>query len=577
MRQSRAFLQTLRAAPADAEVPSHVLLARAGFVHKVASGIYDYLPPLVRVLAKIERIVREAMDAAGGQEMHLPVLQPKELWEASGRWERYVADEILFRLEDRRGATLCLGPTHEEVVTRLVGDKVSSYRQLPLLLYQIQTKMRDEIRPRFGLMRGREFLMKDAYSFDVDLAGLCASYDAMDAAYRRVFERCGLAFLSVEADAGAIGGAGRSEEFMVLADTGEDEILHCEACGYGANVEKASSRVSPAPDGGAPRPLCRVATPNVRSVEELHGFFPDVPPARMVKTLCYAARYGDRVEDVAVLIRGDLALNEVKLVNALGALAVSLADDEQVRRMTGAEPGFAGPVGLAAHVRLLADATVEGMTNVLAGGCETDVHCLDVNLGRDVARPPFADLKAARAGEGCPSCGAPLLSARGIEVGHIFMLGTKYSEKMGATFAAEDGKSLPFVMGCYGIGVSRIAAATVEQHHDDAGIVWPASIAPWHAHVLCLSPRDERQAALAERLLGELEAAGVETLLDDREVSAGIKFKDADLVGIPFRVVVGRLAGEGKVELQARAGGEKEVVSAVDLAARVRARLAASV
>ena len=571
MRMSRAFLTTLRAAPADAEVPSHVLLARAGLLGKLGAGLYAYPPALWRTLRKISDIVREELDRAGAQELMLPILQPRELWDASGRWSRYVADGILFHFRDRKEAELCLGPTHEEVITRLVAEKVHTYRQLPLNLYQIQTKMRDEIRPRFGLMRAREFLMKDAYSFDADEAGLDASYAQMDEAYRRIFARCGLRTMAVEADPGAIGGGG-SQEFMVVADTGEDALLHC-ACGYAANAEKATSVPAAAPAGGDPRPLRRESTPNVRSVEELHAFFPDVPPARMVKTVLYTAVRADRAEDVAVLVRGDLPINEVKLANHLGADALQLADDDAVRRMTGAEPGFAGPVGLGAGVRLLADLTVAGMTNVLCGANTTDVHCLDVNLGRDFPMPTCVDLRLAQAGEGCPRCGAALESSRGIEVGHVFKLGTRYSEAMDATFTAEDGTQQPFVMGCYGIGVSRIAAAAVEQRHDENGIVWPAALAPWHVHLLQLGRRDAIQTEVAERLYRDLTAAGVEVLFDDREASAGIKFKDADLLGLPLRLVAGRTAQEGRVELSERRGGEREAVAVEEAVSEIRRRL----
>jgi prolyl-tRNA synthetase len=571
MRMSRAFLSTLRAAPADTEVPSHVLLARSGLLSKLGAGLYAYLPALWRTLRKISDIVREEMDRAGAQELMLPILQPRELWDASGRWRRYVADGILFHFRDRKEAELCLGPTHEEVITRVVAEKVHTYRQLPLNLYQIQTKMRDEIRPRFGLMRAREFLMKDAYSFDVDDAGLDAAYAQMDQAYRRIFARCGLRTMAVEADPGAIGGGG-SQEFMVVADTGEDALLHCP-CGYAANAEKATSVPADAPAGGAPRPLRRESTPDVRTVEALHAFFPDVPPGRMVKTVLYTAVRGEAQEDVAVLMRGDLEINEVKLAGHLGADALQLADDAAVRRMTGAEPGFAGPIGLAAGVRLVADRTVDGLTNFLCGANVTDVHCLDVNLGRDLPAPETVDVRLAQAGEGCLRCGARLEASRGIEVGHIFKLGTKYSEAMEATFTAEDGSQQPFVMGCYGIGVSRIAAAAVEQRHDESGIVWPAALAPWHVHLLQLNRKDDVQTAVAERLYAELTEAGVEVLFDDRAASAGIKFKDADLLGLPFRLVAGRAAKEGRVELGARSGGEREEVAVEAATAEIRKRL----
>ena len=573
MRMSRAFLYTLREAPADAEVASHVLLARAGFIHKLAAGLYDYGPAMWRVLKKVTAIVREEMDRAGAQELMLPIVQPREIWDRSGRWDRYVSDGILFHFADRKETEICLGPTHEEVITDLVGAKVSSYRQLPVNLYQIQTKMRDEIRPRFGLMRAREFIMKDAYSFDVDAAGLDESYDAMDRAYRAIFLRCGLKFMAVEADPGAIGGSG-SQEFMVLADTGEDAILYCDTCGYAANVEKASSVAAEGLPNGAARPLRREDTPNVRSVEQLHAFFPDVHASQMVKTVLYTATYAEHEWVVAVLMRGDLPISEVKLTNALDCLTVELASDEVVERVTGAEVGFAGPIGLPDEVHVLGDPSIREMTNFLCGANTTGMHCLDVNFGRDLPAPEFADLRESQAGEGCPRCGKPLDAARGIEVGHIFKLGTKYSAAMDATFTAENGGQSPFVMGCYGIGVSRIAASAVEQSHDGSGIVWPMPLAPWQVHLLQLNVKDEAQTEVAQRLYRELAEAGVEVLFDDRKGSAGIKFKDADLIGLPLRVVAGRSAKDGQVEYSARAGGDRELVSVDEIVERIVARIA---
>ncbi len=573
MRMSRAFLYTLREAPADAEVASHVLLARAGFIHKLSAGLYDYTPAMWRVLRKVTRIVREEMDRAGAQELMLPIVQPREIWDQSGRWDRYVTDGILFHFEDRKDSEICLGPTHEEVITDLVGSKVTTYRQLPLNLYQIQTKMRDEIRPRFGLMRAREFIMKDAYSFDVDAAGQDASYEAMDRAYHAIFRRCGLKFMAVEADPGAIGGSG-SQEFMVIADTGEDAILYCDGCAYAANVEKAASVPAEGVPNGDPRPLRREDTPDVRSVEQLHAFFPDVLPNQMVKTVLYKAEYADRDEIVAVLMRGDLPINEVKLANTLDCLTIGLADDDTVKRVTGAEVGFAGPIGLSDEVRVLGDSTIRGMTNFLCGANTTDVHCLDVNFDRDLPAPEFVDLRESQAGEACPRCGAALEAARGIEVGHIFKLGTKYSAAMDATFTAESGGQEPFVMGCYGIGVSRIAASAVEQRHDDNGIVWPMPIAPWQVHLLQLNIKDQAQTEVATRLYDELTAAGVEVLFDDRKGSAGIKFKDADLVGLPLRVVAGRTAKDGKVEFSERAGGDRELVAVEDVVGLIQGKIA---
>ena len=574
-RLSKLHVYTLREDPADAEVPSHRLLARAGMIVKVAAGIYVYGPLMWRTLRKVAQIVREEMDRQGAQEVLLPILQPKELWVESGRWDRYVADGIMFALKDQKGVDLCLGPTHEEVITAYVKRTVTSYKQLPLNLYQIQDKFRDEIRPRFGLMRGREFIMKDAYSFDADAQGLDASYQRMDEAYRAVFTRCGLRFLPVEADAGAIGGSG-SQEFMVTAATGEDTLLYCSGCGYAANVEKAVSVAAPSADNGPARPLTRIATPGIRTVEQLVGLF-ERPAASMAKTLLYEAAYADRTELVAACLRGDLAVNEVKLQNACGALAVKLATDEQIAAATGAEVGFAGPVRLPEAIRLLVDLSVQGMTNLVTGGNETGFHYDGVNLGRDTREPQYADLRKARAGETCPRCRRePLIEARGIEVGHIFKLGTKYSEAMQATFIGEDNRPRPFVMGCYGIGVSRTAAAAVEQNHDAAGIIWPAPIAPFAAVVALLDSRRPEQVAVAEQLYGELLARGVDACLDDRALSAGAKFKDLDLIGFPVRVVVGRGAAAGKVEVSLRRRPAEKSEVAVAEAADVVGRLLAS-
>jgi prolyl-tRNA synthetase len=570
MRLSRTLFATLREDPADAEVPSHRLLARAGYVVKVAAGIYTYGPLMWRVLRKVSNIVRAEMEREGAQEILMPILQPRDIWEESGRWSRYVADGILFHLTDKKGAELCLGPTHEEVVTTFVKRIVRSYKDLPVNVYQIQDKFRDEIRPRFGLMRGREFIMKDAYSFDADEAGLKASYEAMDRAYRAIFARCGLEFTAVEADSGAIGGSG-SSEFMVTAETGEDAIVLCRSCGYAANVEKATSRPAEAPDPGAPAPLERRDTPGVRTALELEAFF-DLPAARMAKTVIYLATIADVEVPVAVLMRGDLGINDVKLANALGALAVQLADEATVKRVTGAEVGFAGPIGLAAGTRVLADLTLKGQANLLVGCGATDVHCLNVNTPRDFPEPEWHDLRSAKAGEGCPRCDGELAETRGIEVGHIFQLGTKYSVAMQATFAAENGKLLPFQMGCYGIGVSRTAAAAVEQHHDDAGILWPRAIAPFECVVAVLDVKRAEQVELAEKLYADLTAAGVDACLDDRKMSPGAKFKDLDLLGFPVRVVVGRKAAEGLVELSERATRDQhEEIPASEVVARVTA------
>ena len=566
MRFSQILIHTLRDDPSDAEIPSHRLLARGGFIVKAAAGLYSYSPLMWRVIKKVFNIVREELDREGAQEVMLPIMQPKELWTASGRWDRYVADGIMFHLEDRKGAEMCLGPTHEEVITSYVNTAVNSYKQLPINLYQIQDKFRDEIRPRFGLMRGREFIMMDAYSFDVDTAGLDAAYEKMDRAYRAIFDRCGVKYTVVDADAGAIGGAG-SQEFMVVADTGEDAILYCDSCKYAANVEKADARVSPVADRGDAQPIEKHETPNVKTVEQLEEFF-SLRSDVMAKTVLYTAVFADREETVAVLMRGDLEINEVKLTNALDALAVTLADEAVIQKATGAEVGFAGPIELDEKVKLLAEATLKGQANLLTGCNESGYHCLNVNLGRDTREPEFHDLRLAKSGQGCPRCEDVLQEVRGIEVGHIFKLGTKYSSAMGATFMAENGKPAPFEMGCYGIGVSRTPAAAVEQHFDDKGIVWPINIAPFEVVVVIMDVKREPQVELATKIYEELKAAGIDAALDDRKLRPGPKFKDLELLGFPINIVVGRGAEAGLVEFGLRTGDGRDEIAAGDSLAR---------
>ena len=568
MRLSTTPIATLRDDPADAEVPSHRLLARAGFIQKLAAGIYIYSPLMWRVLKKISQIVREELDNEGAQEILMPIAQPKEIWVQSGRWSRYIAEGIMFHLEDKKGSELCLGPTHEECVTTYIKRTINSYKQLPLNLYQIQDKFRDEIRPRFGLMRGREFIMKDAYSFDADEKGLDASYEAMDRAYRRIFERCGLEFTAVEADSGAIGGSG-SQEFMVTADTGEDAILVCKESGYAANVEKATSIIDATPDGGEAKALETHDTPDIKTCDQLVDFFDGYPKERMAKTVIYNAVFDDREAPVAVMIRGDLEVNEVKLTNSVGALAIKLADEGLVKKVTAAEVGFAGPIGLPDDVELIADLSLEGATNLLTGCCQTDKHCLQVNFGRDCRMPRFADVRLARAGETAPDGKGKLVETRGIEVGHIFKLGTQYSEKLDAKFSAEDGKLKPFQMGCYGIGVSRTAASAVEQNHDDRGIAWPRPIAPFEIVVAILDVKKGEQVELATKLYEDLRKAGHDVCLDDRKMSPGAKFKDLDLLGFPLRVIVGRKAGEGTVEFSERKIDEKHDLSVAEVLARI--------
>ncbi|MBI3819387.1 MAG: proline--tRNA ligase [Planctomycetes bacterium] len=573
MRQSIAFVYTLRDVPADAEVVSHRLLARAGYIQKLAAGVYSYTPSMARVLQKVSNIVREEMNRQGAQECVMPIIQPKEIWEESGRWERYQKGGQLFTLVDHKGSEMCLVPTAEEAFTTMVKRAVTSYRQLPLNLYQLHTKFRDEIRPRFGLMRGREFIMKDAYSFDIDDEGMRAAYAKMRIAYQRIFERCGLKYTIVQADAGAIGGSA-TEEFMVNADTGEDTILVSEDGSYAANVEKAESLIPAGEAGGEAKPMHLEHTPGDKSVDQLSKRF-NLAPSRMIKTILFRAVFAESEETVAVLMRGDLDVNEVKVANAVGAIAVDLADDARVRAATGAEPGFAGPVDMKAGVKVLADISCKPMTNFLCGANKSDYHLLDVNFGRDLPVPDYKELRRARAGDMCIDAKrGKLIETRGIEVGHIFQLGTKYSSAMGARFADEEGKERPFVMGCYGIGVSRVAAAAVEQNHDKDGIVWPAPIAPWQVHVVCVNSGDLLMKQAGDQCESALEGAGIEVLYDDRaNVSPGVKFKDSDLIGLPIRVVAGRDVKDGIVEVRTRRTGEAAKVKIADVVAEVRKRL----
>jgi prolyl-tRNA synthetase len=566
MRYSHYLLNTLKETPADAEVISHQLMMRAGMIRKVAAGIYNYLPLGLRSIRKVERIVREEMDRAGAIELLMPMVVPAELWQESGRWEQYGKE--LLRFKDRKEADFCLGPTHEEVITDIVRREVKSYRQVPLNLYQIQGKFRDEIRPRFGLMRGREFIMKDAYSFDLDEAGADVAYDKMYQAYRRIFERCGLRFRAVEADTGNIGGTA-SHEFMVLAASGEDAIVSCDSCQYAANVEKAELR-DPGQAAPAPaQPLQRVLTPARKSIEDV-ALFLETAPERLVKTLILQTDAG---ETVAALLRGDRELNDIKLTRLLGCNWVELAPEEVVLRVTGAPSGFAGPVGL--QLRLLADFEVRGMADFIAGANEKDAHLTGVNLGRDFSVETFADLRQAVAGDGCPRCAGKLESWRGIEVGHVFKLGTKYSAALGATVLDEKGEERTLFMGCYGIGVGRTVAAAIEQNNDANGIIWPMPIAPFQVIVTMVNPKEDDVRLAAEKLYEELLALGVEALLDDRDERPGSKFKDADLIGIPLRVTVGaRGLKEGALELQERRSGERTMLPVAEtaqlLAERVR-------
>lgn len=571
MRLSQLFNKTYYEDPSDAELASHKLLARAGYLTRTGAGIYTFSPMMWRVVKKIMNVVCEEMDRAGAQEIMMPILQPFELWEESGRLPGYLQANILFNLADRKGAKLALGPTHEEVVTDLVRRTVSSHKDLPVTLYQQQMKFRDEIRPRFGLMRGREFMMKDAYSFDVDQEGLDVSYEKMKTAYHRIFDRLGLNYVVVDADSGAIGGSG-SQEFMAVADAGEDELLLCEEASYGANVEKAVSIIPAAPDAGEPKPMRKESTPDIKTVDQLCGFFDGMAAASMVKTVLYETIDENDIYPVAVLMRGDRAINEVKLVNHLGCIAVQLCDDAKVKEITGADPGFAGPVGLK-DVRIVADESVREMTNFLCGFNETDFHALDVNHGRDFETPEFVDVRTAEPGDRCVLAPErPLKVVRGIEIGHIFKLGTKYSEAMGCKVLGKDGKQHPVVMGCYGIGSTRIAQCAVEQAHDDKGIVWPWAMAPYHVVVTVAGKKDEEAKAAAEKLYEELGDQGFEMLLDDRAAGLGARLKDAELMGIPFRVLFGRGFKDGLVEIACRKSGETADVPLADVRAWIDER-----
>jgi prolyl-tRNA synthetase len=550
MRWTKAFLPTLREDPADAEIVSHRLMVRSGMMRKLSAGIYTYLPLGWRAIRKVEQIVREEMDRAGAQELLLPVVSPAELWMESGRWGEYGKE--LMRLKDRHERDFALGPTHEEVITATVRGEVRSYRELPLCLYQIQTKFRDEVRPRFGVMRGREFTMKDAYSFHRDQASLDQYYGVMHEAYSRVFVRCGLDFRAVLADPGIMGGK-VTHEFMVLASSGESVVISCPVatCGYAATTDTASGSVPHLPDRGEETRLAEVHTPGRKTVEEVTAFL-NVPADRLIKTLIYEAAG----TPVAVLVRGDRDVSEAKLKRSLGTANVVLADEALIQKVIGAPLGFAGPVGLNG-VRMVADLTVKGIRNGVTGANRTDYHLTGVCARRDFPVAEFQDLVLIREGDGCPRCGVSLTAYRGIEVGQIFKLGTKYSESMQATFSDEDGAARPFVMGCYGIGITRTVAAAIEQHHDDNGIIWPMSIAPYHVEIVPMSVSAGAVMETAEALYTTLIAAGVEALLDDRDERPGVKFKDADLIGIPLRVVIGQKGlAQGKVEMKKR--GEKE-------------------
>ena len=558
MRLSKMYVRTLRELPAEAEIPSHILLLRTGMIRKLASGIYGFMPLGWRSLHKIENIIREEMDKSGAQEILMSAIQPAELWEESGRWSAYGPE--LWRIKDRNGRDFCLGPTD------IVRDGVSSYRQLPLNLYQIQHKYRDEARPRFGLMRSREFIMKDAYSFDKDQEGLDKSYDDMYDAYTRIFTRCGLTFRPVEADSGAIGG-NASHEFTALSEVGESDIAYCENCSMAANVEKAACRdAEPSAESEAMLELQEVHTPGTKTIEEVAGFL-NIDKTKTIKALLFEKYDEDGKADgyVAAFVRGDRDLNMIKLVNALNIPehAIAFADESKLETAIGAVGGFTGPIGLH-DCTVVVDSELVGLKNLCAGACKLDYHILNVNYGRDYEGDIVTDLKVLKEGDPCPVCGAPIKHTRGIEVGQVFKLGTKYSKAMNATYKDENQQDHPLVMGCYGIGVSRTLAAVIEQHHDEDGIIWPVSVAPYHAIVTLVKPKDEEQAKVAEEIYQSLLVAGVEAVIDDRDERPGVKFKDADLLGFPIRITVGKRAGEGIVEYKLRRDSEKSELSVAE-------------
>ena len=559
MKLSKMHIKTLREVPAEAEIPSHILLIRTGMIRKLASGIYGFMPFGWRSVRKIEDIIRSEMDKAGGQEIHMSAIQPAELWQESGRWFAYGPE--LWRVKDRNGRDFCLGPTHEEIFTDIIRNDVSSYRQLPMNLYQIQTKYRDEARPRFGLMRSREFIMKDAYSFDRDFEGLDKSYDDMYKAYEKIFTRCGLTFRPVEADTGAIGGS-NSHEFTALSEVGESEIAYCEKCSMAATTERAQCVDAPA-DTEEMLPMEEVNTPGTKTIEAVADFL-GMPQTKTIKALLFVTydEEGNEKEYVAAFVRGDRELNMTKLINALNIPehAIEFADEAKMSQKTGCVGGFTGPVGLH-DCKVVVDSELTGLRNLCAGANKENYHVKNVNYGRDYKGDIVTDLKLLKEDDPCPVCGAPVKHARGIEVGQVFKLGTKYSQAMNAVYKDENQQDRLIVMGCYGIGVTRTLSAIVEQHHDENGIIWPMSVAPYHVIITLVKPGDKTQEAVAEEIYSRLSYAGVEVLLDDRDERPGVKFKDADLLGIPVRITVGKRAPEGVVEYKLRREAEKQEMS----------------
>jgi prolyl-tRNA synthetase len=575
MRWSQYFIPTLREDPADAEVVSHKLLLRAGVVRQLSAGIYSYLPLGQRIALKVMQILREEMNAVGGQEFYLPALHPAEIWQESGRWQA-IGDEM-FRLKDRKNADMCLGMTHEEVFTSIARNEIRSYKQLPQVWYQIQIKFRDEARPKSGLMRLRTFIMKDAYTFDVDRAGLDKAFLDQRDAYIKIFTRCGIQFSIVEASSGSMGGS-ESNEFVARTDAGEDLIASCSNCDYAANLEKATSQLDEIQDEAGPGAPEEFPTPGVRTIEDLTTFPGGAAAERQIKTLVYVATLNDEPTPVLALLRGDHQLHEVKLNDALGSTAARPAHSEEIRELLGASAGSLGGVrakqiahNVNQNLRIIADLGLKGRRAMTTGANKDDHHIRGVDIERDIEVDQWADLRTVNSGETCPRCGKGTLEVfKAMEIGHIFKLGTKYSESMGAKVLTADGKEVPIVMGSYGIGVERIITAAIEQNHDADGIVWPRSITPFDVVVTITNIKDEKLRDAGEKLYADLRAAGLDVLLDDRDERAGVKFKDADLIGIPYRITIGKKIGDGVVELFDRRAKQSEDAKLDDVVARVQ-------
>ncbi|MBB5172040.1 proline--tRNA ligase [Texcoconibacillus texcoconensis] len=566
MRQSTYLVPTLRDVPSDADIASHRLMLRAGLIRQSAAGVYSFLPIGTKVLRNIEAIVREEMDAKGAQELLMPAIQPAELWQESGRWEAYGSE--LMRIKDRHNRDFALGPTHEEVVTALLKADVKSYKKLPMNVYQIQAKYRDERRPRFGVLRSREFLMKDAYTFDTSFEGLDKQYEAMYDAYTKIFQRCGLDFRAVVADSGAMGGKD-THEFMVLSDVGEDTIAYSDESDFAANIEIAPVNVQYERADEEQQPLQTVDTPNVKTIEEVASYL-QTSEDQLIKSLLFIVDE----RPVLVLVRGDHEVNDVKVKHVTDGQSVELATEEETKRYIGTTPGFVGPIGVSEEVKVLADHAVEVLVNAVCGANETDKHHKNVNPERDFSGVQYDDLRTIQEGDPSPDGKGTIQFREGIEVGHVFKLGTRYSEALGATFLDENGSDKPMVMGSYGIGVSRTLAAIIEQHHDDQGIIWPASVAPFDVHLICVQTKDDEQRQLAESLYSQLQGAGLDVLLDDRKERPGVKFNDADLLGLPIRITVGKKASEGIVELKVRKSGEMDEIASDECIEVIQERLA---